>query len=108
MAQLSDSEPHEVNTISLGSAAPIRLATCSRDVFNGALHLATERVRRRRIAEELAEIRLHRVEHFRRDARGGVVIEVNHLVSKNLLNQMVTRSTTAARVAGSCHFGNCR
>jgi hypothetical protein len=31
MAQLSDSEPHEVKTISLVSAAPIKLATCSRD-----------------------------------------------------------------------------
>jgi hypothetical protein len=28
---LSDSDPQDVNTISLTSAAPIKLATCSRD-----------------------------------------------------------------------------
>jgi hypothetical protein len=46
MAQLSDSDPHDVKTISLVSAAPIKLATCSRECSTRAFHLAAERVRR--------------------------------------------------------------
>ena len=84
MAQLSDSEPHDVKTISLGSAAPIKFATCSREFSTARFISRPSACADEGLPKTSAEIWLHRVQHFRGDASGGVVIEVNHAQSRVL------------------------
>ena len=79
-ARWSPSVPPETNTTSPSRACTKR-ATCASALDHGAR--AALAVRARRIRRERAQGSVHRVRDFRTDGRAGVVVEVDHRVSRD-------------------------
>ena len=79
MAQLSDSEPHDVNTISLVSAAPISVATCSRACSTACFIVRPSVCADDGLPKKSLRYGCIASNTSRCDACRGVVIEIDHL-----------------------------